>query len=94
MNEDSVYDFSQRTQVEELFKDASRIVVALNQVVRRHTSPTGEYPVAVAELRNIINPGCAPMYPADQGHTATCELCCPKGNGAKWGKPWPPEPNP
>lgn len=76
-----------------------RIERELKALIDRHTHPDGTdrhgnqrtayYMVAVPELQNILNPGSAPMYPTDQGHAATCSTCCPKGNGAKWGKPWP-----
>lgn len=42
---------------------------------------TQGFSVAIPELRNLLEPGSAPMFPGDSGHTPTCGVCMPNGDG-------------
>lgn len=69
-----------------------RVTRDLAALVLRHISTTGEHPVSVAELRNVLAPGSAPIYPAEVGHGPTCSLCAPNGDGHSSGQGgWTPE---
>jgi hypothetical protein len=52
----------------------------LDELINRHTSDTGEHPVAVAELRKLRDPALSVMKPATPGHVATCSICWPDGD--------------
>ena len=52
----------------------------LDDLIQRHTSDTGEHPVAVAELRKLQDPSLTVMLPARPGHVATCSICWPDGD--------------
>lgn len=49
-------------------------------LIERHCSATGEHPVAVTELRNVVKPGSEPMLPGSFGWTPTCSICAPDGD--------------
>ena len=66
--------------------NSSRIARELEAIIACHTSATGEHPVPVAELRNVLEPGSAPIYPAEPGYAATCALCAPEGDGHSFGQ--------
>jgi len=54
----------------------------LIELIERHTANgRGEYVACMDELRNVLSPGSAPMYPATLGHAATCSTCMPDGDG-------------
>lgn len=69
--------------------ELKRVRDELVALIDRHTQPDpqipgrmAEYQVAVAELRNILEPGSAPMYAEDwPAFTATCGICLPQGDG-------------
>src|SRR4051812_33616510 len=52
----------------------------LDGLIIRHTSETGEHPVAVAELRKLRDPSLQIMQPKTPGHVATCSICWPEGD--------------
>lgn len=61
----------------------SRITRDLEALIARHQAPDGfgEYGVALAELRNVLKPGSARMFPGEFGHAPTCSVCLPEGDG-------------
>lgn len=84
-----------RSALDGVGAEAGRIEFELRELIARHEKAavetygpgTGGFHVAIAELRNVLEPGSAPMYPHDQGHTATCGTCMPNGDGvARWGQ--------
>jgi hypothetical protein len=73
-----------------------RIERELRELIERHeTAAREQYPelpdvqgfqVAVAELRNILEPGSAPMFPEQPGWGATCSTCMPQGDGVHFSR--------
>lgn len=78
---DSAMSTEGERQMRRRAEAAERVVAELALLIVRHTSATGEHPVHVAELRNVLEPGSAPIYPEEPGYGATCSICAPDGDG-------------
>jgi|GEM_PF-6602889 len=52
----------------------------LREILVRHCA-AGHTAVPVPELRNIVEPGSAPMLPEQGERPATCPICAPMGDG-------------
>jgi len=83
------FGLAEHVQAVDTLTNLVELAAELRALIERHEAAavaqygpgTPGYAVAVAELRNILEPGSAPMYPAEPGFTATCSTCAPNGDG-------------
>lgn len=58
----------------------STLRARIQTLITNHTSATGEHPVPVADLHNVLEPGSRRMRPARSGYAADCGSCWPEGS--------------